>query len=110
VDTIKVDRSFVRDVTVNQDSAAIAAAIIAMSHSLRLECVAEGVETQEQVDFLMRHGCPVVQGFLFSKPLPVAELGAWLRARHIEPESASAAVTPIRRPPAVARATSTSGE
>jgi diguanylate cyclase len=110
VDTIKVDRSFVRDVTVNQDSAAIAAAIVAMSHSLRLECVAEGVETQEQVDFLMRHGCPVVQGFLFSKPLPVAELGAWLRARHIEPESASAAVTPIRRPPAIARATSTSGE
>jgi diguanylate cyclase (GGDEF)-like protein len=110
VDTIKVDRSFVRDVTVNQDSAAIAAAIIAMSHSLRLECVAEGVETQDQVDFLMRHGCPVVQGFLFSKPLPIAELDAWLRARHVEPESASAAVTPIRRPPGIARATVTSGE
>jgi diguanylate cyclase len=110
VDTIKVDRSFVRDVTVNQDSAAITAAILAMSHSLRLESVAEGVETQEQVEFLMRHGCPVVQGFLFSKPLPAAELVAWLRARDVEPESASAAVTPIRRLPGIPRPTVTTGE
>jgi EAL domain-containing protein (putative c-di-GMP-specific phosphodiesterase class I) len=104
VDTIKVDRSFVRDVTVNQDSAAIAAAILAMAHSLRLESVAEGVETKEQVEFLMRHGCPVVQGFLFSKPLPAAELTAWLRSRDIEP-GLSGPVTPIRRPPGIPRAT-----
>ena len=81
VDMLKVDRSFVRDVTENQDSAAIAAAILAMSHSLRLEAVAEGVETREQLEFLVRHGCPLVQGFLYSRPLPAAEFVAWLRAR-----------------------------
>jgi diguanylate cyclase (GGDEF)-like protein len=110
VDTIKVDRSFVRDVTVNQDSAAITAAILAMSHSLRLACVAEGVETVEQVEFLMRHGCPVVQGFLFSKPLPAPELTAWLRARREDSAPFSEPVTPIRRIPAIPRVTATTGE
>jgi diguanylate cyclase (GGDEF)-like protein len=103
VDTIKVDRSFVRDVTINSDSAAIAAAILAMSHSLRLESVAEGVETREQVEFLMRHGCPVVQGFLFSKPLPAAELTAWLVARSADAEPVSQQVVPLRRPSPVPR-------
>jgi diguanylate cyclase len=103
VDTIKVDRSFVRDVTVNHDSAAIAATILAMSHSLRLECVAEGVETPEQVDFLVRHGCPVVQGFLFSKPLPAAELSVWLRARSDDAGPLSGRVVPLLRPSPVPR-------
>jgi EAL domain-containing protein (putative c-di-GMP-specific phosphodiesterase class I) len=81
VDMLKIDRSFVRDVTDNQDSAAIAAAILAMSHSLRLEAVAEGVETRAQLDFLVQHGCPLVQGFLYSRPLPGPEFVAWLRSR-----------------------------
>jgi EAL domain-containing protein (putative c-di-GMP-specific phosphodiesterase class I) len=103
VDTIKVDRSFVRDVTVNHDSAAIAAAILAMSHSLRLESVAEGVETEAQVEFLMRHGCPVVQGFLFSRPLPAAEITSWLIARANDAAPVTEQVTPIRRPSPVPR-------
>jgi diguanylate cyclase (GGDEF)-like protein len=90
VDTLKVDRSFVRDVTTNQDSAAIATAILAMSKSLRLNVVAEGVETQEQLDFLIEHECPEVQGFFFSKPLPSAEFVEWLRGRGaaLKPRSA----------------------
>jgi diguanylate cyclase (GGDEF)-like protein len=110
VDTIKVDRSFVRDVTANDDSAAIAAAILAMSHSLRLECVAEGVETAEQVEFLMRHGCQVLQGFLFSKPLPATELLAWLRARGEDAAPLSSPVAPIGRPPGNPRAVGTTGK
>jgi EAL domain-containing protein (putative c-di-GMP-specific phosphodiesterase class I) len=81
VDTIKVDRSFVRDVVKNQDGAAITAAILAMTHSLRLEAVAEGVETTEQVEFLAHHGCKMVQGFLFSRPLPAADFCKWLECR-----------------------------
>jgi diguanylate cyclase (GGDEF)-like protein len=85
VDSLKVDRTFVRDVTENQDSAAIARAILALSHSLRLEAVAEGVETREQLDFLVEHGCPLVQGYFYSRPLPPAEFAAWLRARRGAP-------------------------
>jgi diguanylate cyclase (GGDEF)-like protein len=81
VDTLKVDRSFVRDVTTNQDSAAIAAAILAMSKSLRLNVVAEGVESREQLDFLIDHDCREVQGFFFSKPLPSLDFVEWLKGR-----------------------------
>jgi diguanylate cyclase (GGDEF)-like protein len=83
VDTIKVDRSFVRDVTTNAHSAAIATAILAMTRALRLETVAEGVETAEQLEFLVERGCETVQGFLFSRPLPPAELAAWLKTRSL---------------------------
>lgn len=77
VDTLKIDRSFVRDVTTNEDSAAIAAAIISMSKSLRLHVVAEGVETEEQFQFLAAHQCEEVQGFLISRPLPAADFERW---------------------------------
>jgi len=81
VDTLKIDRSFVRDVTTNEDSAAIAAAIIAMSRSLRLHVVAEGVETEEQFQFFAAHECEEVQGFLISRPLPIADFDRWCSAR-----------------------------
>lgn len=80
VDTLKIDRSFVRDVTTNEDSAAIAAAIISMSKSLRLHVVAEGVETEEQFKFLADHQCEEVQGFLISRPLPAADFDRWCSA------------------------------
>jgi diguanylate cyclase (GGDEF)-like protein len=70
VDTVKVDQSFVRDVTTDRGDAAIATAIIAMAHTLGLRVVAEGVETEEQLAFLRAQGCDTVQGFLFGPPVP----------------------------------------
>jgi diguanylate cyclase (GGDEF)-like protein/PAS domain S-box-containing protein len=69
LDTLKVDQSFVRDITSNTDDKAIVVAIIAMAHSLGLKVVAEGVETKEQKAFLLEHRCEESQGFFFSKPL-----------------------------------------
>jgi diguanylate cyclase (GGDEF)-like protein/PAS domain S-box-containing protein len=70
IDTLKVDRSFVQGVTTSADDAAIVRAIIAMAHNLRLQVLAEGVETEGQLRFLRRQKCNGVQGFLISLPLP----------------------------------------
>ncbi|HWA13001.1 MAG TPA: EAL domain-containing protein [Burkholderiales bacterium] len=74
IDALKVDQSFVRDIPNDENDAAIASAIIAMGHSLRLTLIAEGIETAEQLAFLRGLGCQRGQGFLFSRPLPAAEL------------------------------------
>ena len=81
IDTLKIDRSFVQEITTDSDSAAITNAIIAMAHSLKLRVLAEGVETEEQLAFLRDHGCHALQGFLFSKPLPYDELVRFYRER-----------------------------
>jgi diguanylate cyclase (GGDEF)-like protein len=73
IDTLKIDIAFVRDITVNPDDAAIALAIIGMAHSLKMDVVAEGVETAAQLAYLSRNGCDYIQGYYFSKPVPVAE-------------------------------------
>ncbi|HRZ23915.1 MAG TPA: EAL domain-containing protein, partial [Candidatus Contendobacter sp.] len=78
VNRLKIDRSFVRDIPANTDDVAIAAAIIQMGKSLRLNVVAEGVETPEQLRFLGEQGCDVVQGYHFSKPLPAGECAEYL--------------------------------
>ncbi|MEK3867406.1 EAL domain-containing protein [Paenibacillus sp. FSL H7-0716] len=70
VDRLKIDRSFVSDITERENEAVIAASIIAMAHSLKLDVIAEGVETEKQFEFLKTKGCHVMQGYYFCKPLP----------------------------------------
>lgn len=79
LDTLKIDRAFVKDVTSSPDDAAITTAIIAMAHSLNLRVLAEGVETEAQMAFLREQGCDDLQGYLVSKPLPAEELVQLLR-------------------------------
>jgi EAL domain-containing protein (putative c-di-GMP-specific phosphodiesterase class I) len=69
IDTVKIDQSFIRDLTVDADDAAIVRAIIAMSRSLRLNVIAEGVESAEQLSILRELGCDMAQGYYFSQPL-----------------------------------------
>ncbi len=74
VDTLKIDRTFIRDLTVDNDDAAIVSAIVSMAQKLEINVVAEGVETQEQVEFLRSINCNIVQGFLYAKPCAGGEV------------------------------------
>lgn len=80
LDRVKIDRSFINDIAFDADDEAIVTAIIAMSRSLNFEVVAEGVETEQQVEFLCRQNCDLAQGYLFSPPLAGADLPPWLLA------------------------------
>jgi diguanylate cyclase (GGDEF)-like protein len=73
IDNLKIDRSFVFNITSDSTDAAIAASVILLAHSMNLKVVAEGVETKEQLEVLRQQGCDIVQGFLFSKPLAAEE-------------------------------------
>jgi EAL domain-containing protein (putative c-di-GMP-specific phosphodiesterase class I) len=85
IDKLKIDYSFIQEITRSPDDAAIALAIIRMGHSLNLKVIAEGVETAGQLAFLRRHKCDQMQGYYFSRPLPVpaleqlllADVGLW---------------------------------
>ncbi len=79
VDAVKIDKSFIRDITTNPESAAITKAIVAMADSLHLRVIAEGVETLAQVDTLKELGCREIQGYFISRPVPQAEFSQILR-------------------------------
>jgi len=79
IDVLKIDQSFVADITLEEDGAAIVRTIISLAHSLRLQVVAEGVETVEQLSYLRAHACDQVQGYLFSRPVGAGEFEALLR-------------------------------
>jgi len=78
IDVLKIDQTFVRDLTVDPDDAAIVTTIIALAGNLGLDVISEGVETQDQLDFLRRHGCRHMQGYLFGRPMPAADFLALL--------------------------------
>jgi predicted signal transduction protein with EAL and GGDEF domain/CheY-like chemotaxis protein len=104
ISELKIDRSFVRDIGVTPQSSAVVTAIIALSRSLGLRVVAEGVESLRQMEVLHRLGCFVMQGFLFSRPIPPHQLEEWLqhtvlprKAPWMSPHEADLNVVPLVR-------------
>lgn len=93
IDTIKIDQVFVRDVTNDESAASIVSYVINLAHSMRLNVVAEGVENEEQYSFLRLYACDLLQGFLFSRPLPAATAYQFLRSDVKPPKTLE-----IRRP------------
>ena len=96
VHSLKIDRSFIRGVPDDMDDAAIVRAILAMAHSLRLEVVAEGVETVEQKAYLVRASCDVLQGYLLGRPVPAGDFERLLKSGAAGADGSSN-VTPFRR-------------
>lgn len=90
IEGVKIDQRFVHGVEQNKSDEAITQAIIALSHSLGLRCIAEGVETAAQLEFLRSHGCEEAQGYLIAHPMAAHEMRGWWRSR----EAAIAAVAP----------------
>ena len=85
INTLKIDRSFVRDVIDDPDDAVITAAIVALARSLRMNVIAEGVETLEQLDYLKSLQCDEAQGFYFSKPLSATDFESFLQQQSKQP-------------------------
>lgn len=96
IDTLKIDKSFIRDVLNDRDDAAIVGATIALAHHMELKVVAEGVTEPAQVRFLMERQCDEMQGYLFSRPLPASEMEKclgnkdWLARQNFKPRNSSA--------------------
>jgi EAL domain-containing protein (putative c-di-GMP-specific phosphodiesterase class I) len=81
---LKIDRSFIKEIEANEDDAAIISAIISLAHTLKLRVVAEGVENEHQLDLLRSMKCDITQGYLFSYPLPAAEITKLLEKRTLK--------------------------
>ena len=86
IDTLKIDESFVSDIGIGDGSSIIIEAIISLARSLKIDIVAEGVETQQQLEFLVEKGCPVAQGYLFGHPIPGDGIRPLLEELHDEAE------------------------
>lgn len=84
VQNLKIDREFITDLPHNNDDAAIARTIISMGHALNLKVIAEGVETEEQLQFLKEENCDVVQGYLFSRPVCATEFEQWYKTKYLQ--------------------------
>jgi EAL domain-containing protein (putative c-di-GMP-specific phosphodiesterase class I) len=82
LDALKIDRSFVRDLTTDKEDATITRAVISMARSLGLKAIAEGVETEGQLAFLIENGCDQIQGYYYARPLPADECTEWLVQGH----------------------------
>jgi diguanylate cyclase (GGDEF)-like protein/PAS domain S-box-containing protein len=89
IDVLKVDQSFVRDISSADDQALIVQSVISLAHSLKLRAIAEGVETEEQISYLRRHCCDEMQGYYFSKPLPSAAFTTLLESGKTLPPASS---------------------
>ncbi|MFC3378546.1 EAL domain-containing protein [Rugamonas sp. CCM 8940] len=76
---MKIDQSFVRELNIDADDAAIVRAIVTLAHSLRLQVIAEGVENEEQFDFLRTEGCDLMQGYYYSRPVDTERFEQLLR-------------------------------
>jgi EAL domain-containing protein (putative c-di-GMP-specific phosphodiesterase class I) len=87
VDRIKIDRSFVSNINSDPNSGAVAHAIIALAHSLKINVIAEGVESSDVCDILANEGCDEAQGFYYSKAVPIDELLKVVRSIEGQPES-----------------------
>jgi diguanylate cyclase (GGDEF)-like protein/PAS domain S-box-containing protein len=99
IDTLKVDRAFVRDITTDADDASIVGAVIGMGKTLLMRVVAEGVETEEQLEFLKRQGCPEAQGYYFSHPVPAGTftqlLANKMAGSRTQPDGRTLNLTPV---------------
>jgi diguanylate cyclase (GGDEF)-like protein len=96
IDKLKIDIAFIRDITTNPDAASIALTIIRMAHGLKLDVIAEGVETEAQLAYLRRNGCDQIQGYYFSRPLPLAEIEQILRDEKRLPPTDGVANAPLK--------------
>jgi EAL domain-containing protein (putative c-di-GMP-specific phosphodiesterase class I) len=92
LDTLKIDRSFIREIAIHPDDAAITTAIIAMGHALGLRVIAEGVETEAHLTLLQKQGCDEIQGYLVGRPVPAERFVEHLTRKR------AAAVPALRRP------------
>ncbi len=80
LDALKIDRAFIKDITSNHEDAAITRAVIVLAHELGLNVIAEGVETVDQLELLVKYGCDQMQGYLFSKPVISEECAAMIKS------------------------------
>jgi len=87
IDVVKIDQAFIRDAPDDDSTAAIVSYVINLAHTLRLDVVAEGVETEEQYTFLRHYACDMMQGYLFAKPLPVDDVLPFLRQALLRPKT-----------------------